>query len=147
MGGNNSPPANQDLQNTSLSSELSFKPDSVINNSSILNDKLSSPKIFVHNQIPQYDGNASFSSNSSSASSLGLNDSILNSFEHFSCSAVNQISVIVGNRPANPINNEKVFSYKFLKTLRRDNKAVQGLLLPVLTNYIMRYRSGLRKTL
>ena len=46
--------------------------------------------------------------------------------------------MIVGNRPAKTINNEKVISHKFLKTLRRDNKAVQGLSLPVLSSYNMR---------
>ena len=129
MGGHNSPHVSEDLQNISLSSNLSSNPDSVINLQSISNDNI---------EIPQLDGNASFSSNSSLASSSQLDASIVSENEHLKCSAVNEISVIVGNRPAKSVTNGQVNSYRFLKTLRRDNKAVQGLSLPVLSNYNMR---------
>ena len=91
--------------------------------------------------IIQLDGNISLSSDDSYSSS---SDRSTCSSDHddpseISCPNVNTISVQSGNRPPPSLNqNERNRKTRVLKTLRRSNKAVQGLSLPAISNYNMR---------
>ena len=92
----------------------------------------------------QLDGNITLSSD----------DSFVSSSDHSTCSSatdnnhdlsekscpnVNTISVQIGNRPPPPFDQyESYKKTRVLKTLRRSNKAVQGLSLPSISNYNMR---------
>ena len=97
---------------------------------------------FSSDDFPQLDGNISFTSEASTLSSnlslVGSDTSDDKSEEIFCCSAVNQIPVIIGNRHPSYTHSQAVNQQRFLKTLKRDKKAVQGLSLPVLSNYNMR---------
>ena len=86
-------------------------------------DKVNINDQFLMNQL---DGNVSISSESSSFSS---DNKIV---------ADGEIPVIIGNRPPQSLSNVNVKHPRVLKTIRRDNKAVQGMSLPVISNYNMR---------
>ena len=86
-------------------------------------DKVNINDQFMMNQL---DGNVSISSESSSFSS---DNKIV---------ADGEIPVIIGNRPPQSLSNVNVKHPRVLKTIRRDNKAVQGMSLPVISNYNMR---------
>ena len=89
--------------------------------------------------IIQLDGNISLSSEDSFAASS--DHSICSSSDHpseISCPNVNSITVQIGNRPPPLYAYDSNKNTRFLKTLRRSNKAVQGLSLPAISNYNMR---------
>ena len=89
--------------------------------------------------IIQLDGNISLSSDDSFASSSNCS-SVTDNHDDLcetSCLNVNTISVQIGNRPP-PNIYESNKRTRFLKTLKRSNKAVQGLSLPSISNYNMR---------
>ena len=96
---------------------------------------------FTGFHIKQIDGNISqatdttFTSSSDDSNSSKDADESLNDI---SCSAVNAIPVNIGNRPSCPRVHLSIERPRVLRTLRRDNKAVQGLSLPVISNYNMR---------
>ena len=87
--------------------------------------------------IPQLDGNMSLSSLSSSLTSLDASSSI-SILDVTHCSAVNSIPVFLGNRP--PTNNQNAYLRKpsCIKTLRRSNKTLQSISLPLISVYNMR---------
>ena len=74
----------------------------------------------------QLDGNTSLDSSATSHISEG--ESLFNNFS-------NPIPAQIGHRPSRVINERPPYCRK---TIRRDNKTVQALTLPKLTNYNMR---------
>ena len=97
----------------------------------------------MYADIPQFDGNVSVQSLLSLlSSSNSLDSSILhhindNGGEIYSIES--KIQVIIGNRPLQSISHVNINHQRVLKTIRRDNKAVQGLSPPVISNYNMRF--------
>ena len=80
--------------------------------------------------INQLDGNVSISSDESFSSKRP---------EKSMNQTPQSIPVIIGNCPPPPARTkEKYHRNSVLKTLRRSNKAIQGLSLPVISNYNMR---------
>ena len=51
------------------------------------------------------------------------------------CPAVNVIPVYIRNRPLPPRTHYSNNQPRLLRTLKRDNKALQGLSLPIISNY------------
>ena len=86
--------------------------------------------------INQLDGNASLSSTYFLDSSSYLNH--LADADSLSSAPDNKIPVITGFRPTKQRNHEGRLFPRNLKTIRRDNKTIQGLSLPVVSNYNMR---------
>ena len=91
----------------------------------------SDDSIFIMNQL---DGNTSISS----TYKYFLDSSSSLNSESCSSSPGSKIPVITGFRPTKPRNHESTFIHRSLKTIRRDNKTVQCLSLPVVSNYNMR---------
>ena len=83
--------------------------------------------------VNQLDGNVSLSSElfSASSSSDQLQAENISSTE-------NKIPIFFGNRPPKPKIHDLSKPPHFLRTIRRDNKAVQGISLPVISSYNMR---------
>ena len=87
--------------------------------------------------IPQLDGNMSMSSISSSLTSSDDSSSI-SILNETHCSAVNSIPVILGNRLPTNNRNEYLRNPSCIKTLKRSNKTLQSISLPLISVYNMR---------
>ena len=106
--------------------------------------------IIVTAQLNQLDGNMTFESDSSSSSMIGDESDPSDSSDNSDieaaadqsidiiCPTVNVIPVYIGNRPLPPRTHHSNNQPRFLRTLKRDNKALQGLSLPIISNYNMR---------
>ena len=97
--------------------------------------------VYTDFRMKQIDGNISLPSDASFASSSdnsSASEDAEDSSSDISCPAVNVIPVNIGNRPRPPRVHLTNNRPRVLRTLRRDNKAVQGLSLPVISNYNMR---------
>ena len=82
--------------------------------------------------VNQLDGNVSLSSEWFSASSSS------DQLQAENISSTEKIPVFFGNRPPKPKIHDLSKPPHFLRTIRRDNKAVQGISLPVISSYNMR---------